>query len=61
MLIDFPYRNHIRRAVEQDDPVLGECMDGASEDLRDAEAAEVRRMIELSGMIGLECRLIEDA
>jgi hypothetical protein len=38
--------------------VLGDLCDSCADDDFDDDAAEVRRMIELSGMIGLECGLL---
>ena len=62
MIIDFQYRNHISYAVERDasQRLLGDPVDGSDDDFG-ADAAEVRRMIELSGMVGPECGVPEDA
>ena len=61
MINNFPYRSDVRYTIEQDAPPFGDAVDCGRLDALDAEAAEVRRMIELSGMIGLECCVLDDA
>jgi hypothetical protein len=61
MISSFPYRSDIRYAIGQDGSPFGDGVDRGRRDELDAEAAEIRRMIELSGMIGLECRVLDDA
>ena len=61
MINDLPYRTYVMYAVEQDEPLFFDGVGGGPEDGLDAEAAEVRRMIELSGMISLQCGVLEDA
>ena len=62
MIINAQYRSHVGYAGGREAYrlLLGEladdCPDG--DDLAD-DAAEICRMIELSGMIGLECGLLE--
>lgn len=55
------YRNHLSHTVEREasrpyrDDLADDCPNGDS----DGDIAEICRMIELSGMIGLECGLFE--
>ncbi len=60
MIIHAWYRNHISHAVEREASRLlrGDPSDGCSDDDPNSDAAEVCRMIELSGMISLECGLL---
>ena len=53
-------RNHVSHAVEREAsrPLWGELADSCPENDTDADTAEICRMIELSGMIGLECGLL---
>ena len=59
MIIHAEYRHHISYAIEREASLLlrGELDDSPVDDVDD-DAAEICRMIELSGMIGLECVLL---
>ena len=59
MIIHAEYRNHVSHAVEREASLLlrGDLTDSPDDDTDD-DAAEICRMIELSGMIGLECGLL---
>ncbi|TMH27399.1 MAG: hypothetical protein E6H66_23530 [Betaproteobacteria bacterium] len=61
MIINAQYPNHISYAVEREASrlLLGELADDCPDDDLDGDTAEICRMIELSGMIGLECGLLE--
>jgi hypothetical protein len=61
MIINAQYRNHVSYASEREASrlLLGELADDGLDDDLAGDAAEVCRMIELSGMIGLECGLLE--
>jgi hypothetical protein len=61
MIINAQYRNHVSYpgGREASRVLLGELADDSFDDDLAGDAAEVRRMIELSGMIGLECGLLE--
>lgn len=55
------YRNHISYAVEREASreLRGDPAGDFAADEFDDEAAEIYRMVELSGMIGLECNLLQ--
>jgi len=57
MIVNAQYRDHVSHAGERETSrvLLGELADDCLEDSLAGDAAEVCRMIELSGMIGLEC------
>lgn len=61
MIIHTWHRNHLSHTVEPEasrpfrDDLADDCPNGDS----DGDIAEICRMIELSGMIGLECGLFE--
>ena len=62
MIVQAQYREHISHSVERaasrelQEELAGDFDAGDFEaDDFDGDAAEIRRMIELSGMIGLEC------
>jgi len=59
MIVDAQYRNHVSHLVgRRPTRVLpGELDDCLDDDLA-CDPADVRRMIELSGIIGLDCRLL---
>jgi hypothetical protein len=61
MMVHASHRNHVSHAVEREASrlLLGEPDDGCPGDEPDEDAAEICRMIELCGMIGLECALLE--
>ena len=61
MIINVQYPNHISYAVEREAHrlLLGELADDCLDDDLAGDAGEICRMIELSGMIGLECGLLE--
>ena len=61
MIVNALYRNHVSYAVEREASrrLLGELARGYPNDDVDSDTAEIRRMVELSGMIGLECGLLE--
>lgn len=61
MIIHTWYRNHFSYAVEAEAsrPFRGDLADDCPYDDPDGDIAEICRMIELSGMIGLECGLLE--
>jgi len=61
MINDLLFRSYARYAVEQDEPLFCDGVGGGPGEGLDGEAAEVRRMIELSGMISLQCGVLEDA
>ena len=60
MIIDASYRNHMSHAVEREASHLlqGDLSDNDPDGDTDGDRAEVCRMIELSGMISLECGLL---
>jgi len=60
MIIDASYRNHISHAVEREASHLlpGDLSDNDPDGATDGDTDEVFRMIELSGMISLECGLL---
>jgi hypothetical protein len=55
------YPDHVSHAVKRETTRLlrGELADDCLDDDLAGDAAEICRMIELSGMIGLECQLLE--
>src|SRR5262249_5658948 len=66
MIVEAQYREHISRSVERaasrelQEELVGDFDAGDFEaDDFDGDAAEIRRMIELSGMIGLECSVLQ--
>ena len=61
MIINAQYRNHVSYAVEREASrlLLGEIAGDCPDVDPSGDAAEVFRMIELSGMIGMECGLLE--
>ena len=60
MIIHALYGNHVSHAVEREASRLlrGDLADSCLDDDTDGDAAEICRMIELSGMISLECGLL---
>jgi hypothetical protein len=62
MIMHAGYRNHVSHVVEREaSPLLGEDhVDREPDDDLDDDTAEICRMIELSGMIGMECGLLGD-
>ena len=66
MIVQAQYREHISHSVERaasrelQEELAGDFDAGDFEaDDFDGDAAEIRRMIELSGMIGLECSVLQ--
>ena len=61
MIINARYRNPVSYPDKQQASrvLLGEPADDCLDDDLAGDAAEICRMIELSGMIGLECGLLE--
>ena len=61
MIIHAWYPNHVGRAIEPDVSRLlpGDLDESCPGDDTDGDTAEICRMIELSGMISLECGLLE--
>jgi len=61
MIIHTWYRNHVSHTGEPEAsrPFRGDFADDCPDDDSDGDIAEICRMIELSGMIGLECGLFE--
>jgi hypothetical protein len=59
MIIRAEYRNHVSHTFEREAALLlrGDLADSPGDDTDD-DAAEICRMIELSGMISLECGLL---
>ena len=60
MIIHAWYRNPVSHALKQEGSRLlrGDLADSCPDDDTDGDTAEICRMIELSGMIGLECGLL---
>ena len=60
MIIHAGYRHPVSHVVEREASRLlgGDLADSCLDDDIDDDAAEICRMIELSGMIGLECGLL---
>jgi len=61
MMIQASYRNHVSYAVEREvsRQIIGDKAGDVPDcDFDDADA-EICRMIELSGMIGLECDILQ--
>jgi hypothetical protein len=60
MIIHAGHSIHVSHAVEREDSRLlrGALADSSPDDEYDDDTAEICRMIELSGMIGLECGLL---
>jgi hypothetical protein len=60
MIVHALYRDHISYAVEREvsRQVAGDRSGGLPDHDFDETAAEICRMIELSGMIGLDCNLL---
>ena len=61
MITNAKYRNHVSYLGPETSRVPGELADECLDDDVAGDATEVRRMIELSGMIGVECGLLECA
>lgn len=63
MIIHAGYRSRVSHVVERrGSPLFGEDLaDSFHDDDFDDGTAEICRMIELSGMIGMECKLLGDA
>ena len=61
MIMNAQYRNHVSYAVEREASrlLLGEPAGDCPDVDPSSDAAEVLGMIELSGMIGMECGLLE--
>ena len=61
MIVHAPYRDHISYAVEREASrqLMGDLSGEFTEHDFDAAAAEICRMVELSGMVGLECNLLQ--
>jgi hypothetical protein len=61
MIINAQYPYHVSYAAEREASrlFLGEHADDCLDDDFAGDAAEICRMIDLSGMIGLECGLLE--
>ena len=61
MIIHNWYRNHVSHTGEPEAsrPFRGHFAADCPDDDSDGDIAEICRMIELSGMIGLECGLFE--
>jgi hypothetical protein len=61
MITNAQYPDHISHAVKRESSrlLLEELADDWLDDDLASDAAEICRMIELSGMIGLECQLLE--
>jgi hypothetical protein len=60
MIIRASYPNRVSHAVEQEASRIlrGYLADSCPDDDTDGDTAEICRMIELSGMISLECGLL---
>ena len=62
MIVDAQYRNHQSHSIERE--ISGQLYGEPAGDFLDYEydesAAEICRMIELSGMVGLECDILLD-
>lgn len=61
MIINAQYRNYVSYAVERETSrlLLGDHSGDCPDDDPSGDASEICRMIELSGMIGLECGVLE--
>ena len=61
MIVQAQYREHISYSVERaaSRQLQGEFAADFDDDDFDGDAAEICRMIELSGMIGLECSVLQ--
>jgi hypothetical protein len=62
MIVDAHYRNHHSHAVEREisSQLYGDPAGDFLDHEYDESAAEICRMIELSGMVGLECDILLD-
>ena len=61
MIINFPNRNQVMRHVDEGSIRFEDPADGGDDEDFTADDAEIVRMIEFSGMIGLECGVLEGA
>jgi len=61
MLANTLYRDHVSYAVEREvsRQLRGDDSGDLTHDEFDGDTAEICRMIELSGMIGLECNVLQ--
>ena len=61
MIVHTQYRDHVSYSVEREASrqLRGDLSGDLDADHFDGDAAEICRMIELSGMIGLDCSVLQ--